>query len=283
VALTSEAVGAVAEQDRQAAVAALKEELQPAAGAAPPALPSPAAPPTFLVSVDATKANVDKQWRDVKVGVVATLGPQSRPQADGRVTLVAGPHRYVAGIEPTDDFFYRLLSLLREAGWSPGSPLSVLLIGDGAPFIWNYSAKLEALGIRVHEVVDYYHASEHIWKVAHAVHGNALSPRAPAAQDEGRRAREYFATNAARMRYPLYAQRGWPLGSGLVESACRLISGLRVKQPGMRWIFTGVRAILTLRATRLSQHGQWADLWESKPLRRRPPVSSLRRTAGHAA
>jgi hypothetical protein len=141
VALTSEAVGAVAEQDRQAAVAALKEELQPAAGAAPPALPSPAAPPTFLVSVDATKANVDKQWRDVKVGVVATLGPQSRPQADGRVTLVAGPHRYVAGIEPTDDFFYRLLSLLREAGWSPGSPLSVLLIGDGAPFIWNYSAK----------------------------------------------------------------------------------------------------------------------------------------------
>ena len=226
VALTSEAAGAVAEQDRQAAVAALKEELQPAAGAAPPALPPPAEPPTFLLSVDATKANADKQWRDVKVGVVATLGPQSRPQADGRMTLVAGPHRYVAGIEPTDDFFYRLLSLLREAGWSPGSPLSVLLIGDGAPFIWNYTAKLEALGIRVHEVVDYYHASEHIWKVAHEVHANdidahlwgetlstalftqgtapviaaldALQPRASAAKDEVRKAREYFVTNTER-------------------------------------------------------------------------------------
>ena len=224
VALTSEAAGAVAEQDRQAAVASLKRELQPEADA--PAPPPPEEPPTFLLSVDATKANADKRWRDVKVGVVATLGPQNRPRAKGRMTLVVGPHPYVAGIEPTDDFFYRLLSLLREAGWSPGSPLSMLLIGDGAPFIWNYTARLEALGIRVHEVVDYYHASEHIWKVAHEVHANdidahlwgetlstalftqgtapviaaldALQPRASAAKDEVRKAREYFVTNTER-------------------------------------------------------------------------------------
>jgi hypothetical protein len=310
VALSSEAAGAVAEQDRQAAVASLKQELHRAAPPAPPP-PPPTAPPTVLISVDATKVHADKQWRDVKVGVVATLGPEVRRPTDGRASLVVGPHRYVAAIEPTDDFFYRLLSLLREADWSPGSPLTVLLIGDGAPFIWNYTARLEALGIRVHEVVDYYHASEHIWTVAGQVHRNdieaqlwgetlstalltqgpapviaaleALSPRGAAAKDEVRKARDYFLTNAERMRYPVYAEHAWPLGSGIVESACRTVSGLRVKQPGMRWTFTGVQAMLTLRATRLSQHSQGADLWKSKPLRRRPPVTTLRRTEAQAA
>lgn len=307
VALTSEAAGAVA-QERQAAMVALRAELEPEAG---PPLPPPTAPPTLLISVDATKANADKEWRDVKVGVVATLGPERRSMPDGRICLAVGPHRYVAAIEQTDDFFFRVLSAVREEGWTPGSPLTVLLIGDGAPFIWNYTPKLEALGIRVHEVVDYYHAAEHVWNVARQaftkqgdVHGwaeplaaalrlqgpdpviaalDALQPRTKKAREEERKARAYFTTNAERMRYPRFAARLWPLGSGIVESSCRVVSGLRVKQPGMRWTFTGVRAILTLRATRLSQQRQWAAFWNSKPLLRRPPVSFLRRTEDQVA
>ncbi len=76
---------------------------------------------------------------------------------------------------------------------------------------------------------------------------DALRRRASAAKDEVRKARDYFVTKAERMRYPLCAERAWPLGCEGVH------------------------------ATRLSQHGQWADLWKSKPLGRRPPVASLRR------
>ncbi len=88
-ALTSEAAGTVASRTDRRTGARSRRGLQPAAANPTlPAPPPPAEPPTFLLSVDATKANADKRWRDVKVGVVAPLGRQSHPQADGRITLV---------------------------------------------------------------------------------------------------------------------------------------------------------------------------------------------------
>ena len=76
-----------------------------------------------------------------------------------------------------------------------------------------------------------------------------------------RKAIEYFTVNKARMDYPAYAASGLPLGSGIVESSCRLVSGLRVKQPGMRWSLSGVQAILSLRALHLSQTSAWDAFW----------------------
>ncbi len=68
-----------------------------------------------------------------------------------------------------------------------------------------------------------------------------------------RRAIEYFTTNADRMHYAAYLAQALPLGSGVVESACRLVCGLRCKGPGMRWSLSGVQSVLSLRAERLSQ------------------------------
>lgn len=118
------------------------------------------------------------------------------------------------------------------------------------------------MGLHVIEVLDLYHAREHIWKVAHTVLCTGipghpwgdkvaaalkaegpqpvlealrkLRPRGRNQRAEVRKAIDYFETNAGRMHYPEYGAHGWPLGSGIVESACRLVSGLRVKQPGMR-------------------------------------------------
>lgn len=81
------------------------------------------------------------------------------------------------------------------------------------------------------------------------------------------------------MDYPTYAARGWPIGSGITESTCRLVSNLRTKEPGMRWSHGGVQAILTLRAVRLSAFEAWNTLWASTPQTRRPPV----RTTTYAA
>ena len=77
------------------------------------------------------------------------------------------------------------------------------------------------------------------------------------------------------MDYPTYAARGWPLGSGIVESTCRLVSNLRTKQPGMRWSHGGVQEILTLRSLRLSGYDSWDNFFATAPQTRRPPVRTL--------
>ena len=151
-----------------------------AVSAAPPS-PDPAAVPapapfTLLLGVDATKAQADKVWRDVKVGVVAPLGPeQVPPQREGQhPRLVLGPRHYCAAIEDTHAFFYRLVVLLAWAGWRLSEPLRLVLTGDGGTWIWNYVERLRQLGVEVVEILDIYHAREHLWEVAHAVLGTGV-------------------------------------------------------------------------------------------------------------
>ena len=45
----------------------------------------------------------------------------------------------------------------------------------------------------------------------------------------------YFANQVHRMDYPSYLARGWQIGSGPVESACKTVVGQRLKGGGMRW------------------------------------------------
>ncbi len=68
-----------------------------------------------------------------------------------------------------------------------------------------------------------------------------------------RKATHYLFHNRRRMRYHLFREAGYPIGSGTVESACKLVVQQRLKQSGMRWSRHGAQAMLALRATLLSQ------------------------------
>ena len=74
----------------------------------------------------------------------------------------------------------------------------------------------------------------------------------------------YFRNQSARMNYPAYRRKGYPIGSGSVESANRHVVGVRVKQSGMRWLDEGVRGILALRALLRSE--RWTQWWERQAL-----------------
>ena len=63
----------------------------------------------------------------------------------------------------------------------------------------------------------------------------------------------YFAHNRKRMDYAAYRLRGLPIGSGVVEAACKTVVGQRFKRPGMRWSIPGGQAILNLRVATLSE------------------------------
>jgi hypothetical protein len=71
----------------------------------------------------------------------------------------------------------------------------------------------------------------------------------------------YLQRNAHRMEYPEYLARGWCIGSGAVESACKTVVGQRLKLAGMRWGEDGAHAVCHLRALYRSEKGQWQAFW----------------------
>jgi hypothetical protein len=72
-------------------------------------------------------------------------------------------------------------------------------------------------------------------------------------------AAEYFAGNRDRMKYDEYLAAGYPIGSGVVEGACRHLVKDRLERTGMRWLPSGAQAMLDLRATYLN--GEWDAFW----------------------
>jgi hypothetical protein len=69
----------------------------------------------------------------------------------------------------------------------------------------------------------------------------------------------YFDGNRSRMRYDQYLAAGYPIGSGVIEGACRHLVKDRLERAGMRWIPDGAQAMLDLRATYLN--GEWEAFW----------------------
>jgi hypothetical protein len=218
-------------------------------------------------------------WHEVKLGVAG--GWQEHH--------LRGPS-YVAAREPAVAFARRLGAEAARRGaldvvaWHPwdGTPAqlrSVIVLGDGAKWIWEHVATL--FGEERTEVVDWYHASEHVWTVAKALHGDdapettawakagldrlwqsgprpllswfdAAQPRTPAAASVLKRERGYFSTNVARMQYPSFRQQQLPIGSGAVEASAKHLVQQRMKRAGSRWSDLGARAILDLRCHLLS-------------------------------
>jgi hypothetical protein len=163
--------------------------------------------------------------------------------------------------------------------WHPwdGTPAQlrpVVVLGDGARWIWQEIGPL--FGPERTEIVDYFHATEHVWSVAKALHGDdtpetkawaemglhrlcrhgplallgwfdAAVARTSDAAAVVKRERSYFSTNAHRMRYPEFRRLDLPIGSGAVESSAKHLVQQRMKRAGMRWSDLGARAILNLR------------------------------------
>jgi hypothetical protein len=71
----------------------------------------------------------------------------------------------------------------------------------------------------------------------------------------------YFENQAHRMNYPEYVSKGWQIGSGPVESACKTVIGQRLKGGGMRWGEDGADSLCHLRALFKGEEGQWEGFW----------------------
>ena len=165
-----------------------------------------------------------------------------------------------------------------------GRAQAVEAVGDGAAWIWNL---VDARWAEAIQVLDFYHASQHLWELGRALHPKEEAKVRPwveerlhrlrhgqenkvlreiarlkagrgAAGKIVRREQNYFASQAGRMAYETIAERGWPIGSGAVESACRQRQ-CRYKRCGQFWTEPGVRHLCALEEARANGH--WDQLW----------------------
>ena len=94
-----------------------------------------------------------------------------------------------------------------------------------------------------------------------ALEAEAKDPTSTAAQRQAvRRAVGYYRRNRPYMHYGEYLARGWPIGTGVVEGACRPLVKDRMEQSGMYWTTDGAQAGLDLRTVRLNGH--WDAYWQ---------------------
>ena len=263
-------------EGRGRALAAHQEGEQDGALAGPPEVNGAAASPTpgaWAVALEAARVRFEDGWHDVKAGVVFWAEPQG--DESGLAGGKAVAQSYVSETGPMEAAGERLNQEAVRRGIDPAKDL-VVCLGDGAPANWNQ------FGLhfphRV-EVLDWYHATEHLWAAARdrlgedggrvaawvearkeeSWNGDVEAVLAALGSEEGASEIHYFETNRRRMRYGEFRSRGYPIGSGTVESACKRVIGARLKQAGMRWSKAGAQAVLGLRSQLLS--GRWDAVW----------------------
>jgi hypothetical protein len=97
--------------------------------------------------------------------------------------------------------------------------------------------------------------------VLDTLQGLELRGRAATARECYQATVRYFTNHLHRMDYPTYRAKGWQIGSGPVESACKRVVGQRLKGAGMRWGEAGADAVCRLRALFVSEPGPWDTFW----------------------
>ncbi|BET65815.1 hypothetical protein ASA1KI_41950 [Opitutales bacterium ASA1] len=75
------------------------------------------------------------------------------------------------------------------------------------------------------------------------------------------RAIGYFANNLSRMNYTDCRFHHWPLGSGVIEAACKTLVKQRMCGAGMKWKHDGAATVLSLRSIVLSGGDRWSQFW----------------------
>lgn len=229
---------------------------------------------------DGTSVNTTRGWREIRLSIFAKREPgqpitdlddwdeQRLPEPTARVATAAirtsealGPQwrRAAArlGIKQTDQ---------------------ITVLADGAKWIWKEVEKNlpGATG-----VLDFYHAGEHIYMAAHALHDENSAAATTWAEDQKRLLLEsgadgvlanlrggpsaalelatYLEPHQRHTNYLGRLKEGRSIGSGMVEGACKTAIGQRLKQTGARWRYRRVEHMAALCCLQYSE--RWDAYW----------------------
>lgn len=249
------------------------------------AIPEPDSP-VMAVAMDGGMVHVRGEgWKETKV--VAISAVEAGAEAGGSEGSVVELRRtsYRAGLWDAASFGPQQWAEACRRGLEKAE--QVVCVNDGAPWIWLIVAMCYVPCI---EILDWWHAVQKLWELAFLLLGaeneaspgwagqqkallwagqlrqvfrqlRLLCPRGQALPDKVPQAIGYLFRHRHRMRYPEFRRAGYPIGSGSVESACKVVMQERMKQAGMSWSRPGAQAMLALRSVLLSE--RWTEVWPS--------------------
>ena len=222
---------------------------------------------------------------DVVDEILRKKKEESRPRPEDK-RLQAELSRTEGGreINGKDEIFAWLKKMKEERDPEGKSPLVIVM--DGARYFWKKAKEIFPEAVMV---LDLYHVMERLWVIAHVffpegseeaegyvekillgiLRGRTgrvvggIQQKATKLGISGEKkkrlmkALRYLKNNKEYMRYDQYLAEGYPIGSGVVEGACRHLVKDRMELSGMTWTVEGAQAMLWLRARAINE--EWKD------------------------
>lgn len=232
------------------------------------------------ISMDGGMVNIRGEgWREMKVGTVfdVDLRLERNPQTSELDEMAHGVNVHYTAVLGTKDAFKPALWALAVQHELP-TARNRSVVADGAVWIWDVAEDVCPDG---QQVVDWYHAVEHLNKAAGALYpdeqqahnrkrwfktykhqlylGNIDTIISVLHKRDVPQFATYFERHKRRMTYLAFREEGLPIGSGTVESGVKQFKQ-RLSGTGMRWHLDNANVMLVIRSAVLGNdfHNLWA-------------------------
>lgn len=221
--------------------------------------------------------------REATLGCVftqTTVDEKSFPIRDEESTT------YIGEITPFSEFGVRIKGEAKRRGMDKAE--TVVVIADGARKNWTTAEDHFKDAVWI---VDLFHAREHLYNLVKILadrnektetklklkwltlldegrveklleEANEKLPRSGKRRKQAQKEMNYFKNNKERMRYAEFRERGFFVGSGVIEAGCKTLVSKRLKQSAMKWTVEGANSIIALRCAHLSNTLE--DFYETK-------------------
>jgi hypothetical protein len=238
----------------------------------------PEGPAVQQVSADGCMLSLtDGRWTEVRTIAIGTV--VQREDREPRTEAIT----YFSRHGSADTFIRQATLPTHERGTRRAGTVAAVV--DGASWLQELIDEQCPAAIRI---LDFPHAASYLHAAAHAAFGQdspeavqwldtwvprfktgtpeavltalrALpTPTAEAATAKGTAIR-YLGSRVEQIRYAAFHEQGLPIGSGMVESAGKLVVEARLKGSGMHWAARNLTPLLALRSRLCS--GQWDQIW----------------------
>jgi len=221
--------------------------------------------------------------RMVYVGMV--YNPQPRRPDEEALNRPCDGARYLAGLYTLEELGEQLRQQAAQVGM--GQVERIIALSDGGNGLERFFDVYFPTAVKI---LDFHHATGHLTELAKLLRPGAaanallstwchtlkhaggtrllavlekLDRKKMAAESQGEldKVLNYFRNHVHRMNYPEYLRNGWQIGSGSIESACKMVVNQRLGMGGMRWGEEGSDAVAHLRALYRSDADQWEAFW----------------------
>ena len=238
--------------------------------------------PRCVFSADGAMVSlVHKQWVETRTVVIGE--PEERLTADGKQEIHVGSLSYFSRLADSSTFID--LAKVEMERRKIKEAKEVCAVMDGADWLQDFTETHRSDAVRV---LDFAHAAEHLTQLLEVLesagvrfpphmldrclhilkHRGASSLLRIADRHFGKQNHQggesthlrYLRNREALMHYPQFRRQGWPIGSGMVESANKNVVEARLKGTGMHWQRQQVNPMLELRNAICND--RWQEMWQ---------------------